>query len=137
MIGEIMKIKTITYPTALEKIPDVSNDNIDVFVETENGLHFMITICTPLFYLNYMEKEKLNFISASPPDIIVKRLTHDIIKQALESFCEDDGYWMKLYFLSGSTEGVFSKKGLDKMLQKSTNNGIDCLINSDDVFRGE
>ena len=49
-----MKIKTITYPTSLEKIPDPSNDNIDVFVETENGLHFTMTICTPLFYLNYM-----------------------------------------------------------------------------------
>lgn len=81
-----MKIKTITYPTSLEKIPDPSNDNIDVFVETENGLHFTMTICTPLFYLNYMEKENLNFIPASPPDIIVKSLTQDIIKKALESF---------------------------------------------------
>ena len=32
-----MKIKTIEYPTSLEKITDPFNDNIDVFVETEDG----------------------------------------------------------------------------------------------------
>ena len=64
-----MKIKNITYPTVLEKIPDLFNDNIDVFVETEDGMHFTMTICTPMFYLHYMEKENLNFIPASPPDI--------------------------------------------------------------------
>ncbi len=105
-----MKIKIITYPTALEKLSDPSNENIDVFVETENGLHFTMTICTPLFYLKYMEKENLNFIPASPPDIIVKSLTQDNIEQALESFCDDDGYWMKLYFLSGIRGGAFFKK---------------------------
>ena len=52
-----MKIKNITYPTVLEKIPDLFNDNIDVFVETEDGMHFTMTICTPMFYLHYMEKE--------------------------------------------------------------------------------
>jgi len=91
------------------------------FVETENGLHFTMTICTPLFYLNYMEKENLNFIPASPPDIIVKSLTQDIIKKALESFCDDDGYWMKLYFLSGIDNGIFSKKKLNKMIRKINN----------------
>lgn len=123
-----MKIKNITYPTALEKIPDLFNDNIDVFVETENGLHFTMTICTPLFYLNYMEKENLNFIPASPPDIIVKSLTQDIIKKALESFCDDDGYWMKLYFLSGIRDGAFSEKNLNEMLQKLTNDRSDSLM---------
>ena len=113
-----MKIKKINYPTSLEKIPDLSNDNIDVFVETEEGLHFTMTVCTPIFYLHYMEKENLNFIPASPPDIIVKKLTHNNIKEALESFCNDDGYWMKLYFLSGASDGVYSKKSLDKMVQK-------------------
>lgn len=113
-----MKIKKITYPTALEKIPDLYNDNIDVFVETEDGLHFTMTVCTPLFYLHLMEKEKLNFIPASPPDIIVKKLTHNNIQEALESFCEDDGYWMKLYFLSGTNDGIFSQKKMDEMIQK-------------------
>ena len=112
-----MKIKNITYPTALEKIPDLFNDNIDVFVETEDGMLFTMTICTPMFYLHYMEKENLNFVPASPPDIIVKELTQNNIKEALESFCEDEGYWMKLYFLSGASEGIFSKDKLDEMIQ--------------------
>lgn len=112
-----MKIKKVTYLTALEKIQDLFNDNIDVFVETEERLHFTMTVCTPLFYLHYMEKEKLNFIPASPPDIIVKELTHDNILEELESFCENDGYWMKLYFLSGASDGIFSKERLDDMIQ--------------------
>lgn len=112
-----MKIKEITYPTTLEKIQDIYNDNIDVFVETEEGMHFTMTVCTPLFYLSYMEKEGLSYIPASPPDVIVKELTHDNILKALESFCEDDGYWMKVYFLSGTNEGAFSKEKLDEMME--------------------
>ena len=75
-----------------------------------------------------MQKQKLNFIPASPPDIIVKRLTQDIIKKALESFCDDDGYWMKLYFLSGIRDGAFSEKNLNEMLQKLTNDRSDSLM---------
>ena len=44
-----MKIKNITYPTRLEEIPDTFNDNIDIFVETTEGMHFTLTVCTPLF----------------------------------------------------------------------------------------
>lgn len=111
-----MKIKKVTYPTSLDKVKDVLNDNIDVFVETEEGMHFTMTVCTPLFYLQYMEKEKIDYIPASPPDIIVKKLTHDIILNALENFCEDDGYWMKAYFLLGMTDEFCSEENMDKTI---------------------
>ncbi len=114
-----MKIKTIEYPTSLEKITDPFNDNIDVFVETEDGYHFTMTVSTPQFYLTYMEKENRDFIEAAPPDIIVKELKHEIIMHALESYCEDDGYWMKLYYLAGTQEGCFSKENLDALVQLS------------------
>lgn len=75
-----------------------------------------MTVCTPLFYLSYMEKEGLDYVPASPPDIIVKELTHDNILKALENFCEDEGYWMKAYFLLGRTEEFCSIEDMDKMI---------------------
>lgn len=111
-----MKIKKITYPTPLNEVADILNDNIDVFVETQDGMHFTMTVCTPLFYLSYMEKEGLDYVPASPPDIIVKELTHDKILKALENFCDDEGYWMKAYFLLGTTDEFCSREDMDKMI---------------------
>jgi len=96
-----MKIIKIEYPTKLEEIEDVLNDHIDVFVEMDNGWHFTLTVCTPNFYSSQMDKEHVNFMVAAPPDIIVRELTEKNIREALESFCADDGYWMKLYYLAG------------------------------------
>ena len=118
-MGGRMKIKEITYPTALNKIPNVLDDNIDVFVETEEGLHFTMTVCTPAFYMSWMEKEKLEFVPAAPPDVIVKELNHENIKNALETYCEDHGYWMKLYFLAGQRDGIFAEEKLDEMMRES------------------
>lgn len=112
-----MKIKKVTYPTSLDEVVDVSNDNIDVFVETEDGMHFTMTVCTPLFYLTYMEKEGLDYIPASPPDIIVKELTEENILRAMESFCEDEGYWMKAYFLLGMTDEFYTREDMDRSIR--------------------
>jgi len=92
-----MQIKKIDYPTDLNKIKDITNDNIDVFVELENGHTYTLTISTPQNYYWYMEKEGLDYIPASPPDIIVKELKEDIIEKALKNFCEDDAYFLIKY----------------------------------------
>lgn len=113
-----MRIKNIIYPTTLEKIPDRLNDNIDVFVETDEGMHFTLTVATPLFYFSYMNKENLNYVPAGPPDVIVKELTYDNIWEAVGTFCKNDGYFMKIYFLSGDNDGVFSQQNLDKIILK-------------------
>ncbi len=111
-----MRIKNVTYPTELCKI-NKYNDNIDVFVETVEGQFYTMTACTPQFYYSYMEKEGLDYVPASPPDIIVKELTDECIVKALERFCEDDGYWMKAYFLLGRNDGVFSNEEMDKKIK--------------------
>ena len=114
-----MEIKSIIYLTQLEKIPDISNGKVNVRVETTEGMYLTMTICTPLFYFSYMEKLGLNFVPASAPDIIVRELTCDNIHKALEAFCENDGYWMKLFFISGNSEIVFSKQSLDEMMKEA------------------
>lgn len=120
-----MKITKVEYPTKLEEINDVLDDNIDVFVEMDNGWHFTVTVCTPNFYISQMDKEHVNFVGA-PPDIIVRELTDNNIQEALESFCEDDGYWMKLYFLASMLDTLEVNQIMNDMMNsiKRTNDFI-------------
>ena len=122
-----MKIRTISFPSEnqLEKVNPL-NDNIDVFVETEDGERFAMTVCTPHFYNSFMEKEKLHFLPAAPPDVIVEELTYENIEKALQTYCEDNGYWMKLYFLAGSRKGVFSEENLDALLADNRQEEAGC-----------
>ena len=93
-------IEKVQYQTALNEA-DMYDDKIDILVEAEDGYEYKLTVCTPQFYYSYMDKEGLNYVPASPPDVIVKELTDEYIMQALQSFCEDEGYWMKAYCLLG------------------------------------
>ncbi len=102
-----------------DDISEVSkNTGISESVETDDGMQFTMTVCTPQFYNSYMEKEGVDFVCASPPDIIVKELNKDIIRKALEDFCVDDGYWSKAFFLLGVSEGVFSIESMNDMMKK-------------------
>lgn len=121
-----MKIKNIEYPLYFDNIEDVHNDNIDVFVELEDGMKYTIVVTTPKFYYTYMDKEGIDFIPASPPDVIVRTLTKENIQNALETYLEDDAYWLKLYYLSGDTEGAFDIKMMNSRIEeiKSRNDEI-------------
>lgn len=92
-----MLIKNIICLPDLEELPDTMNDNIDVFAETEDGRHFTVTVCTPAFYTAYMDREGLNYVPSGPPDIIVRELTYENIEKALDDFCRNDGFWLKIY----------------------------------------
>lgn len=83
-------------------------------------------VTTPKNYYWYMDKEGLDYIPASPPDIIVRSLTEENIRKAIESYLDDDGYWLKLYFLAGKREGTFAVKAMDKMIEeiKETNKKV-------------
>lgn len=115
---KIMKIKNILYPE-LEEIQDISNCKVNVLVETSENLYLNINICTPLFYSRYMEELNLDYVPALPPYVIVRELTYNNIREALEAFCEDDGYWMKLFCISGSNKAAFSKQSLDEMMREA------------------
>lgn len=90
-----MKVSKIEYPTALSKIADIDNHNVDVFIELEDGTHITVVVSTPDNLRSYMDKENLNFIPATQPDIIVKSLTEDNIKQAIDNYAEGDTFWVK------------------------------------------
>lgn len=95
-----MKVIRIQYPTPLSEVKDINNDNIDVFVELDDGITYTVVVSTPKNYYNHMEKENIDFY-CGVPDIIVKEITHDNIERAIIKYAEDDAYWLKYYHLAG------------------------------------
>ncbi|RTE10628.1 hypothetical protein [Paenibacillus whitsoniae] len=112
-----MKVQNIFYPTPLSKIVDIENDNIDIFVELEDGMTYTLVVSTPKNQLWYMEKEGINYIPPRPPDIIVKSITEENIQNAVASFAAGNAYWLKVYYLSGTREAIFDIRGLDQMIE--------------------
>ena len=44
-----------------------------------------------------MENEKSDFLSPGDPIVIVKKMTKEVIKQAIIAYVEDDAYFLKFY----------------------------------------
>ncbi len=97
-----MKIKNIEFPTALEDLEDIQNDNIDVFLELENGRTYNVVVGTPKNIDYLMEKRNRNYFGPGYPFILVKKLTYDIIAETLQAYLEKhEGYWLDLYHFAG------------------------------------
>ena len=88
-----MKIKRIEFS---HEITDPHIDNFDVFVENEDSYTYTTILSTPGDLVDQMVQEKINFIRPDTPKIIVKKLTEPIIREAIEAYAENDGYWLKL-----------------------------------------
>ena len=88
-----MRIKTIEF---VHEITDQYADNLDVIVETENGYKYCIVVCTPGDLINQMHQEKRNFVLPCSPMIVVNKLTEPIVKEAIQAYAKNDGYWLKL-----------------------------------------
>ncbi|MGB7605592.1 MAG: hypothetical protein WBL93_08970 [Lutisporaceae bacterium] len=95
-----MKVIKIEYPTQLSELKDIKDDNIDVFVELDDGITYTVVVSTPKNYYSYMEKENIDFY-CGVPDVIVKEITHDNIERAIIKYAEDNAYWLKYYHLAG------------------------------------
>ena len=52
---------------------------------------------TPKNLLRLMENEKSDFLSPGDPIVIVKKMTKEVIKQAIIAYVEDDAYFLKFY----------------------------------------
>ena len=99
-----MKIKRIEFA---HEITDPYMDNLDVFVENENGYTYTIVVSTPGDLLDQMEQEKINFIMPDTPKIIVKKLTEQIVREAIQAYAENDGYWLKLCQFGDDIDNIF------------------------------
>ncbi len=99
-----MKIKSITYPTALHNGVNIEDDNIDVFVELEDSRTFCVVVATYKNIATQMENSKTDYLEGGCPQIIVKKLTHEIVEEAINSHAKEDAYWLKIYGLSYGDE---------------------------------
>ena len=105
-----MLIKSISFPTYLEDITDIENSNIDVFVELEDAYTYTVVVATAKNIESLMDKEKMNYFEPGYPFIIVKKLTKEIITEAIQAYASDDAYWLKLYHFAGKVDtAVFNQ----------------------------
>ena len=101
-----MLVKKISFvrPTLLEEIPDIEDYNLDVFVELEDGYTYTVVIATAKNIVSLMDKEKTNFLEPGDPFIIVRKLTKEIIEEAVKAYAENDAYWLKFYHFAGEVD---------------------------------
>ena len=92
--------KKIYLPTDLCKV-NLRDDNIDVIVTLEDNQSYVLVVATPQNLITLMQKEDKRFLPAGSPFAFVEELTMENIKLAVESFCEDDAYWLKYYHKAG------------------------------------
>ena len=105
-------IKEISFvnSTALEEIEDIENDNLDVFVELEDGFIYTLVIATAQNLISLMDKERMNYSEPGPPFIIVKKLTKEIIEEAVKAYVKNDAYWLKSYYFAGEVDmAIFNR----------------------------
>ena len=106
-----MVVKNISFPVPLTNIEDIYDDNIDVFVDLENGRSYTVVVGTYKNILSLLNKENSNFLPPGEPMIIVKKLTMEVIEEAIQAYTkDDDGYWLKFHHFASFIEpDVFDK----------------------------
>lgn len=106
-----MIIKKISFPIPLTNIEDIYDDNIDVFVDLENGRSYAVIVGTYKNILSLLNKKNSNFLPPGEPMIIVKKLTMEVIEEVIQAYTkEDNGYWLKLHHFASFIEpDVFEK----------------------------
>ena len=111
-----MLIKSISFPTYLEDITDIENSNIDVFVELEDAYTYTVVVATAKNIESLMDKERMNYFEPGYPFIIVKKLTKEIISEAIQAYASDEAYWLKLYHFAGEVDtAVFNQLQAEHM----------------------
>lgn len=107
-----MLVKKISFvrPNLLEEIPDIEDYNLDVFVELEDGYTYTVVIATAKNIVSLMDKEKKDFSEPGDPFIIVRKLTKEIIEEAVKAYAENGAYWLKFYHFAGEVDtAVFNR----------------------------
>ena len=104
----------------LDEITDIENDSIDVCVDSEDGYTFTVSIATTKHLLHRMDEEKSNFSNPNELTIVVRKLTQEIITEALEAYAEDNAFWLKLHHFSG-----FIKSDMFNKLQEDQDKAHD------------
>ena len=92
-----MKVESITFLSDLEDVKDIFDDNVDVAVKLDDGHEYIVVVATQKNLLTLMNNEKSDFLSPGDPMIIVRKLTKEVVEDAIQAYAEDDGYYLKFY----------------------------------------
>ena len=85
----MMRIKKIRF------IDEVRNDyNFTVLML---GLNLKMIIRIPNDLMEKRLKKKINFLQPGTPMGVVKKLTKDIVTEAIKTYAKGKGYWLKLF----------------------------------------
>lgn len=130
-----MVIKNIR---VLDEIIDIENDSIDVCVDFEDGFRYTVSIATIKNILQKMDDEKINFSNPSNLVIVVRKLTQEIIPEALEAQAEDNAFWLKLHHFASQIDiSVFDElkvKSVKESIEFNLLCGLDDLENEINKF---
>ena len=99
---------------------------MDVSVKLENGRTYVVVVGTPKNLLRLMENEKSDFLSPGDPIVIVKKMTKEVVEEAIQAYAEDDAYCLKFYSAELDTKtldvlknrSIARDKLLDDLLEK-------------------
>ena len=76
---------TIFYPTPLSEIHDITNDNIDVCVQADNGKRHTFVVTTPKNLDFLMKKDNLSCILPDFRFLTVTALTESAIRAVIDA----------------------------------------------------
>ena len=111
---------------------------MDVSVNLENGRNYVLVVGTPKNLLRLMEKEKSDFLSPGDPIVIVKKMTKEVIEQAIKAYAEDDAYCLKFYSaeLDTKTLDILKDRSIarDKLLDDLLDKGQSIDIENYDLI---
>ena len=68
---------------------DRANDNVDVFVELEDGKRYVFVVATPNNLSCLMRKDNIAYIKPGVPFLFVEELTEVNIRAVVEAVMED------------------------------------------------
>lgn len=115
----------------LTEITDIENDCIDVCVDSEDGYTFTVPIATTKYLLQRMDEEKCNFSKPNELVIVVRKLTPEIISEALEAYAEDNAFWLKLHQFADEIDiSIFDElqaKHVKELIESKILSGLDDL----------
>ncbi len=133
-----MKVESITFLSDLKDVKDIFDDNIDVSVTLENGRNYVLVVGTPKNLVRLMENEKSDFLSPGDPIVIVKKMTKEVIEQAIKAYAENDAYYLKFYSaeLDTKTLDILKDRSIarDKLLDDLLDKGQSIDIENYDLI---
>lgn len=81
-----MKVESITFLSDLEDVRDIFDDNLDVAVKLDDGHEYIVVVATQKNLLTLMNNEKSDFLSPGAPMIIVRKLTKEVVEDAIQAY---------------------------------------------------